>query len=231
MKVITGAVIAAALALTSLSVSARLIRFGDEPNVNPTICSSFVDGSGAMVGCLDWGHINQAYDDTAAEDLTYIDMQAGTPTSLLYWHDGYNELQNVLFANTNGDGDSWARIEINPLQGQGVTVHSFDIGAWLHTQRISDFVRVVDLITGAELFRVGPVLIGVGDHSNHFAPEVFSQNGLAIEWRASAYNNGIDNICFNGPCVDEFSVPAPSAAALLALGLLVLVPPLKRRRR
>lgn len=231
MKVILGLLVAGVLTLSSFSASARFVRFGNEPNVNPIICSQNGDGSGAMVGCQNWGQINQAYGDTAAEDITYKDMQGiangRALTTLLWWHDDYNELQNVLFANENGDGDSWARIEINPLQGQGVTLNSFDIGAWPHTVRNSEFVRVLDLVTGAILFDTGVVTIGTGDHSNHFAPGVFSANGVAIEWRASAYNNGIDNICFNGPCVDEFgtapntsSVPEPGSLALLGLGLL-----------
>ncbi len=175
------------------------------------------DCSGAFGPCANWGKINQAYGDTAAENITYKDMQGianqNPLTTLLWWYQDYNELKNVLFANYNGDGDSWGRIEIDPLQGQGVTLNSFDIGAYYHTQRPSEFVRVIDLLTDQILFDSGSVLIGTGDHSNHFAPAVFSINGVAIEWRGSAYNNGIDNICFNGPCVDEFG-PAPNTNAV-----------------
>lgn len=238
MKTVIGLFCACALTLTSFSASARLLRFADEADTRPTICSQNTDGSGGFVGCDNWGIINQSYGDTAAEDITYRDMQASTFTSLLWWYDGYNELKNVLFANTNGDGDSWARISINPLLGQGVTLNSFDIGAWPYTQRDSQFVRVLDLVTNDILFDSGSVTIGVGNHSNHFAPGVFSQNGLAIEWRFSAYNNGIDNICFNGECVDEFGqapnttpVPEPTSIALTGLGLLAAAAVRRRKQR
>lgn len=227
MKTILNVSLALALGLGAASAEARLLRFDAEGNVNPTICSDNADGSGAMTACSDWGYINQGYGDTAAEDITYLDLQGNGQPTLRWWFDGYNELHNVLFAYQNGDGDSWARIEIDPLQGQGVQLNSFDIGAYWHTQRSSRYVRVLDLVTGGVLFEVDDVMIGVGDHSNHFAPNVFSTNGVAIEWRASAYNNGIDNICFNGPCVDEFgpapnvpTIPEPASLALLAAGLL-----------
>ena len=242
-KCFAGGLLGIALGLFATTASATLIRFDAENNANPNICSNNADGSGAMAACGNWAYINQAYGDSSAVNVTYKDVQGmaannGALTTLRWWFDGYNELKNVAFAYQNGDGDSWARIEIDPLQGQGVQLNSFDIGAWPFTQRSSRYVRVLDLVTGSVLYEVDDVLIGVNDHSNHFSPNVFSANGVAIEWRASAYNNGIDNICFNGACVDQFGqapnttgVPEPGTLALLGLGVIAAAGARRRQVR
>ncbi|MBV9745202.1 MAG: PEP-CTERM sorting domain-containing protein, partial [Acidobacteriia bacterium] len=55
----------------------------------------------------------------------------------------------------------------------------------------------------------------------HFSPDVSSPDGIAIEWKDTGYNVGIDNIDFS---VSASAVPEPAAyvpVALLLAGLAI----------
>lgn len=215
----------AALALAAVTAHADVLDFGSGPAV-PTICSAASDGSGALVACADYARLNQSYGDIAGVlDVQYSQPLASTPTSLNWWSGSYNGLYGVLWAD-GGDGPgSFGRIDLVPLAGAaGVTLTSFDLGAYPNTTRGTD-VKVFDLATNNVLFSyVGSV--GSSTTATSFSLGLSSTAGLRIEWRNTAYNVGIDNIVFQAT-----AVPEPASASLTLAGLAVVGAMVARRRR
>jgi len=177
--------------------------------------------------CFDGSFIDASYGDVAGVvDVSYHNLQGGTQlTQLRYWNTDYNDLQGVAWTD-GGDSDSRAEIFIQPLNGEAVTLHGFDLGAWFDSQLPSRFT----ILDGAlnVLFESGPLTIGIQPDNlhNHFSfVNLSSSDGIRIQWGPSAFNVGIDNVEFT---VGAATVPLPPAAALLGGGLLAL---LGRRRR
>ena len=169
-----------------------------------------------MVACTNLdGVVHQSYRDTATVNINYLDVSLGG--SLRWWDLGYNDLQGVLWGGIgDASGESWARIEIVPLFGQSISLLSFDLGAWF--QAVLDTkLRILEVGSNNVLLDYGTQTIGTGNVHSLFAPGVSSTLGIAIEWKDTAYNVGIDNIRFNDPlCV---SVPEPATLTRLLAGI------------
>ena len=168
--------------------------------------------------------ILQAYGDvTGVIDVRYANVE-GEPGigSLHWWNALYNDLQGVAFTNEIG-GISRARVEFAPLQaGTLVALTGLDLGSYLN-EPISSVVKIFDLVTGATLYDSGTVaLFSPTNVHTHFAPNVSSPNGLALEWGPSAFNAGIDNVQYN-------VVPEPGTYALLMAGLVLLASSVRLR--
>ena len=191
----------------------------------PLICSNNANGSGAMVGCANNGYLNQGYGDVAGVlDVTYSQPTFATPgLSLHWWDSSYNDLYGVAWADGGDTASSHARIELKPLNGGGVTLTSFDFGAYSDTTR-GTYIDIYAIGGVTPLYTFSG---NVGAEATHtpFAVNVSSANGLWIDWQNSAYNVGIDNISFN-----VTAVPEPQTYALM-LGGLAVVGALARRRR
>jgi hypothetical protein len=77
----------------------------------------------------------------------------------------------------------------------------------------------VELVTGTVLIDFGAPTVPGNVHS-HFNANVTSRNGVAIEWKDTGFNVGIDNIDFT---VGPTAVPEPSTCALLLIGGVALM--------
>ena len=93
-----------------------------------------------------------------------------------------------------------------------------DLGAWPNTTRTTN-ARVVDLVTGTVLIDYGTQTI-LGSVHSHFVANVSSTNGVAVKWRDTGFNVGIDNVDFTaGPA----PVPEPASSSLLLIGGIALM--------
>jgi len=192
----------AALAITGVAAQAAVLDFGNGPAA-PSICSSESGGGGSFAACTNYTRINQAYGDVAnVLDVIYSTPRidnASTDTPR-WWDSSYSDLYGVLFAY-NGDGDSLLRIELKPLNGQGVKLSSLDLGAYPATTRNST-LKVFDLTGSTEPFSFSGE-VGTGGVRTSFAcPNVFSANGIRNLYD-SARNNGIDNITYEVAAIQE----------------------------
>ena len=200
---------------------AAVIDFGNGPDA-PILCTSSIDGIGSSISCGDGSYISQAHGDvTGLLDVTYTDVN--NARSLVWWGTQYNNLFGVAWSS-GSDGDSSARIELMPLNGQVVTLSSFDLGAYAFTTRGTN-LTITDSLSGATLFSyAGPVGNGAVSATS-FAPNVSSANGLRINWQNSAYNVGIDNITYS-----VSAVPEPASLALMLAGAGLVGAAARRRR-
>jgi hypothetical protein len=214
----------AGLAFGGVAAQAAVLDFGNGPTA-PNICSSESGGGGALSACSNYTRINQAFGDVD----NVMDVIYSTPRidNAIYdtprwWNSSYSDLYGVLFAY-NSDGDSLLRIELKPLNGQGVKLSSLDLGAYPVTVRNST-LKVFDLTGSTELFSFSGA-VGTGGFRTSFAfPNVFSANGIRIDLYDSAWNNGIDNIAY-----ELAPIPEPGTYALMALGLLAVGVAARRR--
>ncbi len=214
---------AAVLGMASLSASAYVLDFGSASPA-PSICSSSVAGTGAMVGCASWSYINQSYGDVAGVvDVSY-DQPLHTGNTLRWWAGDYNNLYGVAFSD-GGDGPgSHARIELKAGAANSlVTLTHFDLGAYPNTTR-GTIVDIYEIGSTASLFHYDGN-VGAGANPTSFAVNVSSSKGLWLEFRNSAYNVGIDNVEFN-----VSSVPEPESYALMLAGLAAVGAVARRRR-
>lgn len=208
------------------AVGVAVITLGGAVMAAPA-SANVLDFSGNICSgpCADFGTIEDTYGDIAGVvDISYRNLLGNTGvTNLRYWSTAYNDLVDVAWTD-GGDTTSRGEIYIQPLNGQAVTLNSFDLGAWIDTTRTSTYT----ILDGAMniLFESGSIEVGSPpDHSHYDFVGLTSLDGIRIQWGPSAFNVGIDNINYS---FTGTPVPLPPGAALLGAGLLAL---LKRRRR
>lgn len=213
------ALVAAGLISFSVGAAAQtyVIDFGESGS--PPYCASGGDGTGLTQLCGDGARIHQNYGDIAGVvNVTYLQPESASPTSLRWWSSGYNNLYGVAWAD-GGDANSTARIELDALGGPLRLTH-FDLGAWPGGQRATH-VRVWDLgnLSGPALFSFdGTVGTSSPNVATAFNMNLVSSEGFRIEWYDSAYNVGIDHITFEIAAV----IPEPQTYAILLAGLGLL---------
>jgi hypothetical protein len=217
--------LAASLALVAGASQANVLDFGQSGA--PMLCSSTSDGLGAATACANFGYFLQSYGDVASVlDVTYSAPRINDGRSLRWWDTNYNDLYGVLWADSS-DSDSRARIELKPLNGQGITLTHFDLGAYSQST-LNTTVNVFAIGSTTALYTFTGA-VGSGLTHASFDINVSSANGLWIEWQDSAYNVGIDNVTFT--VADVAAVPEPSTYALLLAGLAACGTVARRRRR
>jgi hypothetical protein len=184
-------------------------------NPADAVCNNSSTGNGSIVACGDYGYIAQSYGDVAG----VLDVRYSAPrledTTLRWWNANYNNLHGVAWADSS-DSDSMGRIDLVPLNGQGVVLTHFDLGAYANTTRKSTLT--ITAIGGPVLFS-GEVTAGQpGNLATSFDGSWSGANGIRIEWQDNAYNVGIDNITYRMAA----AVPEPAAFLMLALGLICM---------
>lgn len=215
--------LAAAASFSAPFAHAAVIDFGEGTSA-PVACTSANTGTGPLVSCTTGNYISQSYGDVAGVlDVTYEAPRIGGGRSLRWWDKNYNNLYGVVWAD-GGDGNSQARIDLQPLNGQQVTLSSFDLGAYSFGT-LATTVSVTDLQSGATLFSFTGSVGNSNVSATTFTPNVSSVNGLRITWQDSAYNVGIDHITFN-----VTAVPEPGTVALMLAGLTLVGAAARRRR-
>ncbi|MBV6323677.1 PEP-CTERM sorting domain-containing protein [Duganella violaceipulchra] len=211
------------LLVLALSGAAALAQAGViDFNPPASVCNNAADGYGSIVGCTNYGSIAQSYGDVAG----VLDVRYSAPrvsdTSLSWWDANYNTLRGVAWA-VGGDGNSAARIDLVPLNGQAVTLGHFDLGAYADTTRGTHLT--ISAIDGPLLYSYDGNVGGLpGNTASSFNGSWTSLSGIRIEWSDSAYNVGIDNITY-----DINPVPEPSAWLMLSLGLFGIAVAARRR--
>ncbi len=190
--------------------------------------AAVLDFSGNICGgaCINFGTIDDTYGDIAGVvDVSYRNLLGNVgATNLRYWSTDYNDLVDVAWTD-GGDGNSRGEIFIQPLNGQAVTLNSFDLGAWVNTTLSSTYT----ILDGAMNIRFESGAIDVGsppNHSHYDFVGLSSLDGIRIQWGPSAFNVGIDNINYT---LAGAPVPLPPGLALLGTGVLVLVGRQRRR--
>lgn len=203
----------ALLLCASACAQAFTLDFGNAPGA-PAICSQTIDGLGPAMTCNSGSALLQSHGDVpGVVDIAYIDMLGGaSPRSLLWWETGYSNLYGVVWSG-GSDSNSWGRIELRAADPAAtVTLQSLDMGAWPNTIR-GTTLQVFAIGGGSPLFSYAGDVGSASNQATAFAPGAFAVGGLAIEWRNSAYNVGIDNIEFT-----VSAVPEPGSALMLAAG-------------
>ncbi|HEX5343328.1 MAG TPA: PEP-CTERM sorting domain-containing protein [Duganella sp.] len=209
----------ASLVLATPASHAAIIDFN-----GPGVCNADADGNGALAACANWAYLSQSYGDMAG----MIDAQYSAPripgTSLNWWDADYNTLRGVAFAN-GGDGNSQGRIDLKPLNGMGVLLTHFDMGAYSNTT-LGTHITISDLSGNVLYAYEGSVGTSSPNMPTSFTGMWLGANGIRIEWEDSAYNVGIDNITYEM----ARAVPEPETYAMLGAGLAVLGLLARRRK-
>ena len=208
--------LSASLVFLSLSAHAYSIDFGSAGL--PSACAAMSSGEGPFTVCGAGIALNQAYGDVpGVVNVTYTDVNIPT-RSLLWWDTNFNNLYGVAYSSGN-DGDSSARIDLEPGSGLQVTLDSFRLGAYSNQTRATNVV--IYAIGEPSPLYVYAGTVGNGSiDSTLFDLDLTSASGIRIEWSDSAANVGIDQIHFTVTPVPEPGAAALAAAAASALGAL-----------
>ncbi len=188
------------------------------------VCANDTAGNGAITSCGNYVHIAQSYGDVVGViDVSYSAPRLTDSNSLRWWDNSYNTLYGVAWADSS-DGDSKARIDLKPLNGQAVMLTHFDMGAYPNTTR-GTTITISDL-SGNVLMSYAGNIGQMGNMPNSFDGNWTSASGIRIEWQDSAFNVGIDNITYQMTS----AVPEPETYAMLMAGLAAVGWMARRRK-
>jgi len=188
------------------------------------VCNTAVDGNGALKLCANWDFLAQSYGDVPGViDVQYSAFNVAN-TSLEWWDADYNTLRGVAFA-TGSDGNSHGRIDLKPLNGMGVMLTHFDMGAYFNTS-MGTHITISDMSGNVLYTYNGSVGTSSPNMPTSFDGGWFGKDGIRIEWENSAYNVGIDNVTYEM----AGAVPEPGTYAMLGAGLAVLSLLARRRK-
>ena len=156
-------------------------------------------------------------------NVSYLDVLNPTTSSLRFWDDGYNNLQNVVFSGGD-DANSHGQIVLTAAPGYQVTLVGFDVGAYPYATR-NTTVTVSTSSSATTFDYSGPV--GAGTLATAFSGfgAAGVGNQVRIDWANSAYNVGIDNVHF-----EVAAVPEPETYAMMMAGLAMIGVVARRRK-
>jgi hypothetical protein len=200
-----------AFALSAAALGAQAVTL----DFSGSICADSPDGVGAFAACGNGRAINQAYGDSPGVDFSFRADDVGS-NSMAYWFDGYSGLFDVAYGNV-------PVITLAALNGEIVTLQSFQLGAWPFVSRTSQ-VTVTELVTGNVLRNTGNITID-GSVPSTFSINASSANGFQIVFGPDGFNVGIDNIVYS-----TSPIPEPGTWALMALGLAGVGSMVRRRK-
>lgn len=192
------------------NVVAAAVLFGLVATTAPAVVLDF---SGDICGgpCAvdtSFVFIDNTYGDIPGQlDVVYA---VNIIPNLLYWTNDYSGLRDVAY----GDIGS-AEIFLAPAPGFSVTLHSFQLGAFLENR--TSQVTVSDGL-GNVLLSTGLITVP-GATPLTFADTWTSSAGIEISFGPDAFNVGIDNITFDVVPTGTVAVPLPGSLILLATAL------------
>lgn len=186
--------------------------------------------------CADGSRIEADYGSIPGQLAVHYDRDVLSTTltdrTLSWWNLNYSDLQGVAWGGSN---NNFGRPEIflQPLAGFGVTVTSFQLGAWPNTNRTTQ-VSVLDGFR-VPLFESDPDITIIGTTASTFSGPWTSAEGIRIQWGPNGFNVGIDNIVFDvfavtDPVDPVAPIPLPAAGWMLLSGVGALAAVRRARR-
>jgi len=191
--------VSAVLAVPSAQASNFLLEF-------PATIWGGQCGSGSIV--------DQSYGDSSNIDVQYRTRDgfgdtAETSTAVRWWQEDYSDLVGVVYQNGNG---LVGEIALIPVQGETVTLNSFDLGAWPNINK-STTVRIFDGDWN-EIFTTGSIVV-LGATRTSLMPSLTQEGPIYLQW-GTDFDVGVDNLSFTlGGAV----VPVPAAGLLMVSAL------------
>jgi len=159
-------------------------------------------------------------------DVSHAYQFGASTGPLAWWDSGYDELRGVAWASQPAPG-TVGRLSLTALDPtRPVQLNSFRLGSWegAGSGRL-ETVTVTRIGDPSPAFSFTGV-IGAGNLSSLFSPNLSSATGLVIAW-SNPWWTAIDNVDIGVTS----AVPEPGAGLLMPLGLLGLGLFLARRQR
>lgn len=214
-KLLTGLATGLFLAASAGMVSATIMTFDSSLNNGESIGTTY----------------DSIY-DSADVDVQFSD-------NWYFWSTDYSDLTNVLYVNNPTGQNEYIDFVATP--GSQVTLDSFDLGNYYGIGQSTQY-HIYDLAdTTSSLVSATNISVSYPGH-DEYVVGLTSTTGFRLVFDSNLFNNGIDNISFDGgpapapepPIINGGApapVPEPATMLLFGTGLIGLAGISKRRKK